>query len=89
MSFRSDIDVGTIILIITLLISVVAAHFTIRGMISVIVARFDDFKKTVEDGLTTINKRLDRHEEVIMTMTGTVQRIVGKLGEVPERRDGS
>ena len=77
MSINPTIDLGQILVVVTIIASVIGAHYTLKG-------RIDTFEAILKD----FGARLGRHEDAVTIVVGQVQRVIGRLEEA-DRRGGS
>lgn len=67
-----SIDIGTIVVIFTVIAGIIGSYYALRSAIQIFSARFEDFKESVE-------KNLDRHEDALREVSAEVQKMIGAL----------
>jgi hypothetical protein len=65
----------------------IGAHFAVKQTVTVVVARFDDFKLSMEQTVRAFGERLDKHEAMIMALVGDLQRVIGRVDGQMDRQD--
>lgn len=84
--FDPTITFGTVVEIGVVVVSVVGAYYAWKQQISVQLA---EFKGTLSEHTRAINdhaSRFGRYEQEMKDVSGTLQRLIGRLEYVPERR---
>ncbi len=76
MTLSPTIDVGSILVVVTIATSAIGAHFTIK-------ARLDSIERKMQETIVVFGARLDRHEETIAHVAGHVQRLIGRMDDRP------
>jgi hypothetical protein len=79
MTFNPNIDLGNILVIVTIVFSMISVVIGVR-------VELTDVKEIIRD----LSKRLDRHEENMFIIAGQVQRLIGRIdenGQIFTRKD--
>ena len=76
------VDLGQLLVALTIIASVIGAHFTIK-------ARLDGLEKKFDETVRLLGQRLDRHEDSISKVSGHVQRLIGRVEAGPLRARGT
>jgi hypothetical protein len=82
-----SVDLGQILSVVAMVLLAIGAHFAVKQTVTVVVARFDDFKLSMENTVKAFGVRLDKHEASIMGLVGDVQRMVGRVDGQMDRQD--
>lgn len=78
MTFNPNVDLGNVLVIITIIGSMASVLIGVRVELT-----------SMKGILRDLAARLDRHEEKIFIMAGQVQRLIGRLDDTPDpNRDG-
>lgn len=72
MAFDPTIDLGNVLVITTMIVSMVSVIAGVRIEL-----------RSMKEIMLELAKRLDRHEEKVFIMAGQVQRLIGRLDETP------
>jgi hypothetical protein len=65
-----SVDLGQILSVVAMVLLAIGAHFAVKQTVTVVVARFDDFKLSMEKTVKAFGERLDKHEASIMGLVG-------------------
>jgi hypothetical protein len=82
-----SVDLGQILSVIAMVLLAIGAHYAVKQTVTVVVARFDDFKLGMERTVNAFGERLDRHEASIVTLVGDLQRVIGRVDGQMDRQD--
>lgn len=83
MTVNPTIDLGQILVVVTIIVSVVGAHYTLKGRIDGV----EKILRAFKDQLTEFGARMTKHEDSITIVVGQVQRVIGRMEEA-DRRSG-
>ena len=79
MRFDLTLNIGHVLIIASMIVTVVAAWHAFKLWASVKIARFEETLAHHTRSLDAHASRLDKHEEVHAKLVGEVQRILGRI----------